>query len=300
MNLVHKLQARIAEENKPIVVIGDAMADVWIHGHVEECQDGCPKFVEESRTAVPGGAANAERSISRWSEPYCPFGSVETMRPMVTTVLCALLEKDRVAKARFVDNSGKIVFRHDDDIETNYIFIQNNHQQCYRWEIPRALKAIEIAGAVLLSDYDKGFLTPEFIQQVVAKCKKHNVPCVADCKRAPEVYDGCTLKCNEEYTKKHSLTSAYRNMAQVIVTHGANTPFSQEFQRQDELQSVPLVNHVGAGDCFAAHLTLALAYGFSLREASALAHSAGRVYVQHQHNYPPYPYEIAADMESAQ
>lgn len=298
MNLVHKLQARIAENRKSIVIIGDAMTDVWVHGRIEECQDGCPKFIEESQTAVPGGAANAERSISRWSEPYCPFGSVETMRPMVTTVLCALLDKDRVAKVRFVDNSGKIVFRHDDDIETNYIFIQNNHQQYYRWEIPRALKAIETAGAVLLSDYDKGLLTPEFIQQVATKCKKHNIPCVADCKRAPEVYKGCVLKGNNDYWLKHS----YPENSIIVRTRGNYKPWLSHPEDHLYINSAShkCINHVGAGDCFAAHLTLALAYGFYLREAAALAHSAGRVYVQHQHNYPPYPYEIAADMESAQ
>jgi sugar/nucleoside kinase (ribokinase family) len=58
------------------------------------------------------------------------------------------------------------------------------------------------------------------------------------------------------------------------------------------------VNHVGAGDCFAAHLTLALAYGFSLKEAAGLAHSAGRVYVQSFHNHPPFPTDIAADMST--
>lgn len=61
---------------------------------------------------------------------------------------------------------------------------------------------------------------------------------------------------------------------------------------------VKIVSHVGAGDCFAAHLALALAYGFSLKEAAVLAHSAGRVYVQSLHNIPPHPAEILADMST--
>ena len=59
---------------------------------------------------------------------------------------------------------------------------------------------------------------------------------------------------------------------------------------------VRVVSHVGAGDCFGAHIVLALAHGFSLREAAALAHSAGRVYVQFPHNRAPRPEEIAADL----
>lgn len=60
-------------------------------------------------------------------------------------------------------------------------------------------------------------------------------------------------------------------------------------------EKVNCVSHVGAGDCFAAHLVLALAHGFSLEDAAAIAHSAGRVYVQHEHNRPPMPEEIAED-----
>jgi len=55
-------------------------------------------------------------------------------------------------------------------------------------------------------------------------------------------------------------------------------------------------SHVGAGDCFAAHLTLALAHGIPLEQAAAIAHSAGRVYVQHLHGRPPYPIEIRKDL----
>ena len=65
------------------------------------------------------------------------------------------------------------------------------------------------------------------------------------------------------------------------------------------LTSVKCVNHVGAGDCFSAHLVLALAYGFTLEDAAVIAHSAGRVYVQHQHSRPPLPQEVREDMASA-
>ena len=62
---------------------------------------------------------------------------------------------------------------------------------------------------------------------------------------------------------------------------------------------VEVKNHVGAGDCFAAHLILGLAYGLSLEDAATVAHSAGRVYVQFPHNRPPLPSEIVADFATA-
>lgn len=296
MNLVQQLRSRMVDNRKHIVVVGDAMTDVYVHGHVTTCQDGCPKFVEESRIAVPGGAANAERSLGNWITPHCLSTSDGPLHSQLRVSLYGLGEKSRVAKVRFVDASGRIVFRHDDDIESNYIFRDNNHQQCYKWEMFRVLKDIEHAGAVLLSDYDKGFLTPEFIQQVVAQCKKFNIPCVADCKREPEVYAGCVLKGNQDYWSRYCVPIG----ADIIMTRGGGLPYSTRTMSTAHLPEVRLVNHVGAGDCFVAHLALTLAYGFSLREAAILAHSAGRVYVQSPHNRPPYPHEIKADLATSQ
>jgi D-beta-D-heptose 7-phosphate kinase/D-beta-D-heptose 1-phosphate adenosyltransferase len=64
-------------------------------------------------------------------------------------------------------------------------------------------------------------------------------------------------------------------------------------------QAIFLKSHVGAGDCFAAHLVLALAHGLSLEEAAMIAHSAGRIYVQHPHGRPPWPHEIKKDLDPA-
>jgi bifunctional ADP-heptose synthase (sugar kinase/adenylyltransferase) len=288
MNLVQKLLGRITKDKKTVLVIGDALTDVWIHGRTEKCQDNCTKFVEESQCRTPGGAANAQRSLSRWP---------------ITTRLFAWAENDRPVKTRFVDNGilQVIVFRHDYELNT----IERNRNE-YEWARTDAIDAIQHAGtvlhagAVLLSDYDKGFLTPEFIREVAVLCKERGIPCVADCKRTPEVYDGCILKGNEAYHLKYGRQLPING--QVVITHGnrcvfAATKFGWEGKPiGDMLLPVKCLNHVGAGDCFAAHLTLALAYEFSFREAVAVAHSAGRVYVQHAHNRPPCPDEIAADL----
>ncbi len=128
-------------------------------------------------------------------------------------------------------------------------------------------------------------------------CRDLQIPCVADCKREPEVYDGCVLKCNGDYQDKYCELIPFENM---VITHGEKNPAVWSgpvpYGIGQPLPSVRCVNHVGAGDCFAAHLTLALTCGFSLKDAAALAHSAGRVYVQYPHNRPPQPDEIAADL----
>lgn len=293
MNLVEELLDRVGKQRRRIVVIGDAMADRWVHGCVVgTCQEGCFKFVQDSVVEVPGGAANAERCLRGWSDLF--HG--------ITTSLHGCSYGDRSIKYRYVDADGRVVFRVDDD--------RAPLGTSYEWARKLALETVAHAAGVLLSDYDKGFLTPKLIRDVVDLCRERGIPCVADCKRAPESYAGCVLKCNEEYQHRHNdelsrlvYDVAPSEAAPLVVTAGALNPLVWDLGVVQKgfplLPLVQCVNHVGAGDCFAAHLALALAYGFSLKEAAVLAHSAGRVYVQFPHNRPPTPQKIAADLLTA-
>ncbi len=254
---------------KRILVVGDGMTDVYVHGKMHTgCQDGCPKFVEELRVAVLGGAANAARSLEKWNATISLFGYAGgTENPTKTRYMV----EDRCE------------FRHDHDrirFDTSVIRIA-----CLRTLRERKFDA------VLLSDYDKGVLTPKFIRDVVELCNNRGVPCVADCKRGPEVYDSAILKGNLDWYLKHGGAD--------VVTRGDLPPLVEGVYPSPDVYrnmlTVRCVNHVGAGDCFVAHLTLALAHKFPLADAVAFAHHAGRVYVQFAHNRPPHPAEIRAD-----
>lgn len=246
------------------------MVDRWVHGHLAECQDGCPKFVQEVEvTETPGGAANAANCLTHWD---------------VNVALYGFALNDCPVKSRCVEGE-KIVFRADNDGP-------ETRGTKYGWSRDMALEMLPHASAVLLSDYDKGFLTPEFIREVAKRCRARDIPCVADVKRRPEVYDGCLKKGNAVWARGYGKPD--------ITTRGACLPVVlMDGVVGDDLPPVKCVNHVGAGDCFTAHLVLALAYGFHLKEAAGIAHSAGRVYVQHPRNRPPTPAEIAADMALA-
>ncbi len=274
---------------RKILIIGDGMTDMYVHGHMEESQDGCQKFVQESEYIVPGGAGNAKRSLQHWKAD-------------VKCVYEATCKSSSPMKVRFlVDNN--IVYRWDNDHCT------------IDFDLVRAQTALTLQNwqpdAVLISDYDKGFLTPNFIQTIISNCKIFNIPCVADVKREPSIYNGAIIKCNTEYASKFGFAPPEGNCGDIprpfIITNGQYAPVLVEANkgaywicRRDTRPMLKCVNHVGAGDCFAAHLTLALAYGFSLKESAGIAHSAGRVYVQQPHNYPPKQIQILLDMEEGQ
>jgi len=282
-SLVDILMQRIKEKPKRIVFIGDVLLDVWVHGDVTTCQDDCDKFVETSRVQLPGGAANAERSISNWNNPTSLYGYYLSDCPV---------------KQRYVNGSGKIVYRADyDGLPTR--------AERYKWARELAIETISRAGAVLISDYDKGFISKEFLAKIVSACQWFGIPCIADCKREPSFYSGCILKCNTEYQHKYNkelcqLVFDSQQGEKLIVTGGALNPIVWEgggpIGLGCDFPPVKCVNHVGAGDCFATHFALALAYKFTFVWAATIAHSASRVYVQHPHNCPPYSHQVDYDL----
>jgi bifunctional ADP-heptose synthase (sugar kinase/adenylyltransferase) len=255
MNLIQRIEAKY----KRIAIVGDAIVDRWIHGSVTFCQDHCQKFVTSREYVSPGGAANAKNCLSNW---------------YISTQLHAQTLFYRSIKTRYmVDDT--IIFRIDDDMRKEVGDIS-------------ILEKTKFVDSVLICDYDKGFLTEELIQSIIKQCKLLQIPCVVDAKRHPNLYKGAIIKCNEDYFRKYGGTPE-------VITQGDKPPIVLNLAIDHGGSNVKCINHVGAGDCFAAHLILALTYDFSLHEAATIAHSAGRVYVQHKHNRPPKPEEIFND-----
>lgn len=278
MNLAEQLIERVRKQRKVIVVVGDTICDRWVHGRRAPSQDGCDKFVQEGEVVTtPGGAENAANCLRHWQVGVHPFGYASNDCPV---------------KTRYVED-GVIVFRADDDGS-------KTRGAGYGWARSLAFEMVKHADAVLLSDYDKGFLTTGMIAEMSDLCKDRGIPCVADAKREPRTYTGCIIKGNDDWRSKWTEWDALKDH---VITYGVDEPVVNDYCIDHSFplptDGVNCVNHVGAGDCFAAHLTLALAYGFSLKEAATIAHSAGRVYVQYPHNRPPYPAEVVADMALA-
>ena len=269
---------------KRILVIGDGMVDRYVYGRIEPCQEECKKFVRYMDVLIPGGAANAAHALQNWQVEkmfLCDTGIVKTR--LLTT------SEDGVIRC---------VLRYDDDAIT----VDVNQA---RKDIVKALKA-RYHDAVLISDYDKGLLDEQTIGLITSICSFRRTPCVADAKRRPSVYSGAIIKCNSDYQHRYNRdlsSEVYEGKGTLVVTAGADTPAVwQDGKILNGFGFMPPVrcaNHVGAGDCFGAHLALALAYGVPLKEATEIAHSAGRVYVQHPHNRPPLLEEIRADLALA-
>lgn len=139
------------------------------------------------------------------------------------------------------------------------------------------------ADAVVVSDYNKGTVTYEALQQL--QCKV-NVPIFLDTKKTDLArFDRCIIKINElEYAAR---TSSAPN---IVVTHGGSS-----VTWGDKVYSVPCVpvfDVCGAGDTFLS----ALVYGYltsgSIDTSIPFAIRAAGVTVQHIGVYAPTLEEI--------
>ncbi len=313
MDPIDTLMNSCQENRKKIAVIGDAMLDLWIEGHLKTCQEGCPAFREERRLETPGGAANAARQLVHWNvDAY-----------LISPLTWRLMDEDRrpwtevnhelcfgclriPQKVRYVGADGHTLWRSDSE-DRSCDMTDDNMERC-RFLAMSALVSMHF-DAVLISDYDKGWLTDDMIRKIVRLCNEAEVPVVADVKRDPMLYEGAVIKATEAYARKY-VNDLLLLRSPTVVTRGGNYP-SWPIAIGDASIVVPwgtcdpmlppvnVKNIVGAGDCFAAHLTLALAHGIPLDDAVPLAHAAGRVYVQHTHARPPWPHEVRKDLLGA-
>ncbi len=297
-DLVGELIARDRATMKRILVIGDAMLDAWSIGDLAVGQENCPKFTEREMVVTPGGAANAARQLCNWNAhaKLCsPISDIHLAD--VNTSFCWLGRSMPVKRRFLVD--GKVIFRLDESDELTDV------EDCRQLAIA-SVRNFDF-DAVLISDYDKGFLDVATIREIRDVCHS-KIPLVIDVKRRWQDYL-CTdygydlwpiIKCNGDWWKQNYHGIEETGLQNTFVhTLGPDSPDVYQGKKdwQDpNLARVSCVNHVGAGDCFSAHLTLALAHGFTVPEAVRMAHSAGRVFVQHPYARPPWPHEVRRDL----
>ena len=297
---IDTLIERSRERKLSVAVIGDAMLDVWNHGHVEQCQDGCPRFINhDTPLNLPGGAALAASQLDRWN--------VKVSLMAITGGISDLgrlgggLDRKNSTRSGFVPikerfvADGRIVMRHDRE-GTAYGLSDDKLNDCRR----TVVSALEIDrfDAVLISDYDKGLLDGQTVRKIIDHCIEHDIPVVADGKKPPTSYLGAVLKVNSAYAAQHPEVSSHTPAA--VVTYGAEDPVivGESSDYIDQGSNTPVVcrNHVGAGDCFAAHLAFALGHGLPIEQAVSIAHAAGRVYVQSALPRAPWPHEVRRDL----
>jgi len=170
-----------------LIVIGDLMLDEYVFGVVRRISPEAPVPVVEwtEESFVPGGAANVANNLLALGAQVSVFGVVgddEKGRVLFShlaeggaDVSGVLVEPSRIttSKTRVIAHSQQVVRL---DREQRHPLTETSRQEMLR----RLEHGLPRAHAVVLSDYQKGVLTPDLTQQVIALCGRYDVSVLAN------------------------------------------------------------------------------------------------------------------------
>jgi bifunctional ADP-heptose synthase (sugar kinase/adenylyltransferase) len=237
-----------------VLLIGDNCTDVYQYGTVDRISPEAPvpvfKFTKQEEK--PGMAGNV----------------LTNLKALGCNV--QFLHSDSSVKTRLIDSrSRQHIVRIDNDKACTPVTIES--------EIP------SIYDAIVISDYDKGTVTYELVEELR---KSFKGPIFVDTKKHDlKRFEGCYVKINQhEYQQ---ITSRCSNL---IVTLGANGA-----HWDNEFFPAPLVevsDVCGAGDTFLAALTYWYIRSRDIEQSIKFAILAGAVTVQHLGVYAPTFEEI--------
>lgn len=289
-----------AAAEKRVVVIGDAMLDVYVSGDVERISPEAPVpiFRVRGETASLGGAANVAQNVvavGAHCDLVSAIGSDDSGR-MIAALLSRLnadhalvtVSRRTTRKTRLVARSQQIV-RIDEEEDGD---LQGAEVHELR---ERALATLEKADALVLEDYDKGVLVPDLVRQVIDAAVDREIPVIVDPKyRHFFAYRGATVfkpnlrelesalgaEVDVEHPAALPATLSRLGVANLILTLGERGMLF--LPRDGEAVRIPtaareVFDVVGAGDTVTAYLATMLAAGSTVLEAAIIANLAAGI-----------------------
>jgi D-beta-D-heptose 7-phosphate kinase/D-beta-D-heptose 1-phosphate adenosyltransferase len=292
-----------------ILCIGDLMLDDFVYGEVSRISPEAPApVIAVSREdLVIGGAGNVARNIASLGA-RCIFLGVIGYDQTGRTLKSAFARVDgRIVPHLVVDRSRpttrklRFVSEHHSThlLRADWELARLVDRKTEALLIKRALAALPRAGAVVLSDYAKGVLTPRLIRAVIARARKLGKPVVVDPKGTDfSIYRGATIitpnrKELAEATRRPATSDREIAAAAGALAHAVGAKAVLVTQSEDGMTlhargaepvhvpaySVKVRDVSGAGDTVAAVLAVMLASGADYESAMRAANAAAAVVV---------------------
>jgi len=186
-----------------VLCVGDLMLDEFVYGEVSRISPEAPTpVIAAKRTeTMIGGAGNVARNLVALGTRCIFVGVVGSDE--AGTALTQALSANPLIEFHLVVDAGRLTTRKVRFVSEHH----STHLLRADWEmaqpidaasedalIGHVVKAMPRAGAVVLSDYAKGALTPRVIRAVIDKAHELGKPVVVDPKgRDYSIYKGATL-----------------------------------------------------------------------------------------------------------
>lgn len=287
-----------------VLVVGDLMLDRFVHGEVRRISPEAPIPIVDvtHESSALGGASNVAHNLIALGASPLLVGAVGD--DSTGGLFLEALED------RGLDHSG--VLRVKGRTTTVKTRILAHHQQIVRIDrevssplpeeaalrLGKMLKdRLPAAKALVVSDYVKGVLNPELLQELGTRSREQGLPYVVDPKPAHFPYPGATVVTpnrgeaagffGRRFSSAEILSVAdyllsRTDWAAILLTLGEEgMALCERGKRVRRILAKrrEVFDVTGAGDTVAAVLALALAAGEGLPKAAALANAAAGVVV---------------------
>lgn len=302
MDLINEFAKKLEENRKSIFihVIGDSMLDQDYKVHTNRISPECPNVNvllspdDEPFRQFPGGAANVCYQLNNFNIICRLFSFIDE-------------EAYQIIRSKGIKYWGPIRLPKGYFVPRKRRFYAQGFQVVSRWDIENPKYGLESIkdlqtellntwqafqyepDAIIFSDYDKGLFHNLNISDV-----KTNAITIVDPKAAPlERWKGCTVfKPNAKEARDLSGEQHWKAQCDyfqqvlgckvVIITQAGDGIVGKTdnyFEYKPRLSVTP-VDIVGAGDCFAGILALAMTLGFNAEQAAKIAFHGGILCVQ--------------------
>jgi D-beta-D-heptose 7-phosphate kinase/D-beta-D-heptose 1-phosphate adenosyltransferase len=310
-----------AMQGKKVLVLGDVMLDEFLWGRVARISPEAPvPVVEVTRHSFHlGGAGNVAHNVRA-------LGG----EAVLAAVIGRDVAGDRIRESLEVAGVGAALALADGDRPTTVkTRIVAHHQQVVRADrersddIPRALedalfeqvaRALPGCGALVLSDYQKGVVTPRLMSAVLGLARRRRVPVLVDPKvrhfrlyrrvalvtpnqKEAEEASGIAIRTDRDLRAAGERILKVLGCGAVLITRGEQG--MSLFPAGGRAVHLPttareVFDVTGAGDTVIATVGLALGAGASLAEAAMLANHAAGVVVGKLGTATAAPAEVLA------
>lgn len=290
-------------KNIKIGVVGDLMLDDYIYGTVERISPEAPVPVVNVKEEkfVLGGAANVVNNLASLGAKTICFGVIgndangERLlgafadKKIDVSGLIRDKERTTIVKRRIIGSNQQLLRIDWEDITPISTFLE--------YALLRNIESkIDELDAVILSDYDKGVLTPMVAKEIVRMCRDRGKIVTVDPKpkNAMNYYGATSMTPNRKEAKECLGMERATNMEEVGKELKEKLKLDNLLlTRSEEGMSLFIENKIvniptfakevydvtGAGDTVISVFTLAAASGVSWHEAAKIANTAAGVAV---------------------
>ncbi len=312
-------------QNVRLICVGDVMLDRFIYGEVERISPEAPiPVIRVTReTAMLGGAGNVVRNAAALGAQISLIavigddeaGHLATRQlgelERVYSGLLVVPGRQTTTKTRYLVGTQQLLRA---DRETTQMLDRNAKAQI----IDTFEAELKDANLVILSDYAKGVLDSEILQQVIKMAAAAGKPVIADPKsqdftryagvrlltpNARELAAAAGMPCVDDLTIEAAGRAALEMTGGAILVTRAQAGMSLIEKGKPALhiaaRAPEVFDESGAGDTCLAALGVALAAGAPLESAAALANASAGIAVSKAGTAVVYLEDLAGALHTA-